>query len=144
MVLAAAGSAGSAPAPPERHAAPLAGSKLTLQQVDVDRTGIILAANWMAAKGSGTWTPPFGTATYQYPLPDTIPAAGVNVTLSVTATAAPTSRFAPALGISSQSEIGIENGPAQAGALAEPGETKTGTKTIKLVRAPTPTAPSSR
>ena len=123
----------TAPAPAGQATAQTpAASSLKLQQVVIDRTGTILAAAWNVTEGSAQWTPPFGQATYQYAMPSQIPPGGAPVTLAVTATAVPGSRFAPALGISGDLEIRGES-PFQVGALAESGQSASASKTWTLV-----------
>src|SRR5688572_22074430 len=67
-------------------------SSLTLTGVVIDRRGIIIPEAWSVPEGGGSaqLNPPFGQAAYRFPVPSRIPAAGANVTLSVSVTAAPT------------------------------------------------------
>ena len=114
---------------------------LRLERVEIDRAGILLPDAWTtpAGGGSATWSPDFGTAAYSFPLPAAIPPAGAPVTLGVTVTAAPSARFAPALGISG--DIDIQGSAFQVGALAEPGQTAAGSLPLRLV--PRASAPGS-
>jgi cell wall-associated NlpC family hydrolase len=93
---------------------------------------MILANAWNVTEASAQWTPPFGQATYEYAMPSQIPPGGAPVTLKVSVTAAPGARFAPALGISGDLEIRGES-PFQVGALAEPGQSASASKTWTLV-----------
>jgi hypothetical protein len=107
---------------------------LTLQKVEVDKTGIQGGeSNGWTIPDAGqevVWRPPFGEATYRFPLPQTIPAAGATFTLSLTVTAAPNSRFAPAHRVSGSI---VQGGQVTVGATAEPGQTASDAKPVTLV-----------
>ena len=108
------------------------GTSLTLESVKVDKTRLLLPDAWSIPDSGGpvTWNPPFGKATYTFPLPQTIPAAGARVSLTIQAQATPPSRFAPAMAI--LGEI-VKEGRTDLGVLAEAGESKSASKTVTLV-----------
>ncbi len=82
------------------------------------------------AGGLVIWAPPFGKATYQWAMPPSIPPTGATLRMSVDVDAAPTSRFAPAMGI-----VGslVEGGQVNVGTLAEPGQSNSAKATVRLV-----------
>ena len=80
--------------------------------------------------GTVTWSPPFGTATYEWSMPQGIPPSGANVKMTVTVDASPTSRFAPAMGISGSL---VKGGQLGVGTLAEPGKSNSASATAELV-----------
>jgi hypothetical protein len=94
--------------------------------------------------GTANWSTPSGTSTYTFPVPSTIPAGGVEITLQVKAevpnTAPDGTRWAPAMGIHG---LLVQGGDVTVSTIAEKGgmNPKEMTQTVKLL--PTGSSPET-
>jgi hypothetical protein len=120
-------------ADPPRVAArpPARGLYIELEQVTADAAGSMMPERWTIdpARGIVQWSPPFGQASYRVVMPRIIDASGVEASFTIRVSAAPRSRFAPGMGLKGEVEA---SSPPHMGVLAEPGETKEETKTVRL------------
>jgi hypothetical protein len=121
-------------------AAPLApAATMTLQSVTVDRSSMVSAAQWTAPEGGGpvAWNAPDDTSTYAFPVPASIPAAGVAFTITVTAQARKNgfdqhTRWAPAMGVRGDivSPAGRVDVSADANSETKPDDSRSATVTL--------------
>ena len=89
------------------------------------------------AGGSATFGPSYGTASYAFPLPTTIPDGGVNITISAQARSKSRSNMAASVGIDGDA---VRQGPVEADAIAPPGGGDQDAETVRLFRAPSSVA----
>ena len=91
---------------------------------------------WTFGDGKATWdVPGQWVSTYEWTIPATVPAAGANLTMKLSATeriGGPNNRICPAMG--AVSGFGLQGAqPQTIGFCAEAGGTKSETKTLKMV-----------
>jgi hypothetical protein len=117
--------------PPARAAA---GDALTLTGVVIDKTGMVDSANWTVSESSARWDTSSFTGDYSWTIPSSIPSAGAQASLRVIATDKSGGRYNGV--ISAAGDIPVEDGPAQAQALADKNggqATASASKSFKLV-----------
>ena len=116
-------------------AAPLGATDTTLRldKVTVDGRGHDADATWSFSKqgGSATWTLGINQSTYSWTMPESVPATGAKVALTVTAKAGQGSRFAPAMSVSGTP---VKEGTVTASTLAESGQSTTDSRTARSTR----------
>jgi hypothetical protein len=115
----------------------------------VDKSGMVVADKWTVADRHAEWAPQFWKTTYDWTIPQTIPAAGAPLTMRMTGTELtknPNARICPAMGFSGGIEARSSGKslpfPVSLGFCAESGQSASDSKTVTLVPPSSPpTAP---
>jgi hypothetical protein len=112
-----------------------AAAPLTLQNVRVDRTGMLFPEDWTIpdAGGAASFGPKEGSATYAFPLPTSIPDGGVSVSISAEARSAGSHPVTATMGVDGDV---VKRGPVVASANAPANGSARDVQTVRLVRGP--------